>query len=115
VIGTRYVCATHLSAFNRDRALAQCRYLMTTAIPAVRAEFGGDLPIVLGGDLNLTDQGSPNTADCVPAGWLRAGDGGVQHVLVTGDHTVVSVGRLGLRYTDHPGLLVTLQPVRPAR
>ncbi|MEN3360153.1 MAG: hypothetical protein V7637_4135, partial [Mycobacteriales bacterium] len=37
VIGSHYVCATHLSAFDRDRALAQCRYLMNTAIPATQA------------------------------------------------------------------------------
>jgi hypothetical protein len=109
-IGSRYVCATHLSAFDRDRALAQCRYLMRTAIPDARARLGGDFPTVVGGDLNLTDGGSPNAGDCAPAGWVSAGDGGVQHVLATGDHTVVSIRRLGMSYTDHPGLLVTLRP-----
>lgn len=109
-IGSRYVCATHLSAFDRDRALAQCRYLMRTAIPEARIRLGGDFPTVVGGDLNLPDGGSPNAGDCAPAGWVSAGDGGVQHVLATGDHAVVSVRRLGMSYTDHPGLLVTLRP-----
>ena len=105
-----YLCATHLSAFDRDRALAQCRYLMNTAIPDTRARLGGYLPTMVGGDLNLTDRGSPNTGDCTPAGWLNTSDDGVQHVLATGDHTVVSIRRLAMTYTDHPALLVTLRP-----
>jgi endonuclease/exonuclease/phosphatase family metal-dependent hydrolase len=112
-VGSRYVCATHLSAFDHNRALAQCRYLMTTAIPDTYAQLGGYFPTVVGGDLNLTDRGSPNTGDCAPAGWLRTGDGGVQHVLATPDFAVVSVRRLAMTYTDHPALLVTLQPANP--
>lgn len=111
--GTGYICATHLAAFNGDRALAQCRYLMNTAIPQTQARLGGYFPTVVGGDLNLTDQGSPNTSDCLPAGWLRTGDGAFQHVLATADHTVVSVHRLAMTYTDHPALLVTLRSAEP--
>jgi endonuclease/exonuclease/phosphatase family metal-dependent hydrolase len=112
-IGSHYVCATHLSAFDHNRALAQCRYLMDTAIPDTHAQLGGYFPTVVGGDLNLTDRGSPNTGDCTPPGWLATGDGGVQHILVTPDHTVVSTRRLAMTYTDHPALLVTLQPTKP--
>jgi hypothetical protein len=109
-VGSHYVCATHLSAFDHGRALAQCRYLMSTAIPATQARLGGYFPTVVGGDLNLADRGSPNTGDCTPAGWRSTGDGGVQHVLATADHAVVSTRRLGMSYTDHPALLVTLRP-----
>ncbi len=108
--GSYYVCATHLSAFDHDRALTQCRYLMHTAIPDTRARLGGYHPTVVGGDLNLTDRGRPNTGDCIPAGWRNTGDGAVQHVLATADHTVGSTRRIGMRYTDHPALLVTLRP-----
>jgi hypothetical protein len=103
--GGESVCATHLSAFNRARALAQCRYLMTTAIPAARA----GRPAVVGGDLNLTDTGSPPVADCLPPGWLEVGDGGVQHVLATPGHTLLGTRRIALRYTDHSALVVTLR------
>jgi hypothetical protein len=109
-ISSHYICATHLSAFDRDRALAQCRYLMNTAIPDTRAGMGGYFPTVVGGDLNLTDRGSPNAGDCTPTGWRGTGDGGVQHILATADHTVVSTRRLAMNYTDHPGLLVVLRP-----
>jgi hypothetical protein len=112
-IGSHYVCATHLSAFDHERALAQCRYLVNTAIPEIRARLGGYFPTVVGGDLNLTDGGSPNAGESLPAGWLRAGDGGVQHILATADHIVVSTRRFGMTYTDHAALLVTLQPAEP--
>jgi hypothetical protein len=106
-IGSRYVCATHLSADDRAVAMAQCRYLMNTAIPDARAVMGGFFPTVVGADLNLTYRGRPNVQDCVPAGWFRKGDGGVQDVLATG-FTFVSTRRLSMSHTDHPGWLVTL-------
>jgi hypothetical protein len=119
VTGSHYVCATHLSAFDHQRALGQCRYLMDTAIPDTLTRLGGYHPTVVGGDLNLPDSGTgtgtgtgiPSVADCLPAGWRNAGDGGVQHVLATADHEITATHRLPMTYTDHPALLVTLRPV----
>jgi hypothetical protein len=107
-IGSRYVCATHLSADSRKVAMAQCRYLMNTAIPDARAMMGGFFPTVVGADLNLSFGGRPDVQDCVPAGWFRKGDGSVQDVLATG-FTFVSTRTLSMRHTDHPGWLVTLR------
>jgi Endonuclease/Exonuclease/phosphatase family len=115
VIDRDYLCTTHLSAFNRPRALAQCRYLMTRAIPGTQHRLGGYLPTVVGGDLNLPDRGTPNVADCLPPGWRNAGDGGVQHVLATPDRAVVGTRLVGMHFTDHPALVVTLRSTPPAR
>jgi hypothetical protein len=41
---------------------AQCRYLMTTAIP-------GRARTVVGADLNLTETGEASVRACTPAGW----------------------------------------------
>ncbi|MCW2506029.1 MAG: hypothetical protein JWO79_4313 [Actinomycetia bacterium] len=100
-----YACTTHLAATSRAHALAQCRYLLGTAIPAM----GGSAPTVLGGDLNLRSGGSPDVAACVPAGYLREDDGAVQHVLANGDFTPGPRTAIAMNgTTDHPGLLVTL-------
>jgi endonuclease/exonuclease/phosphatase family metal-dependent hydrolase len=111
-----YACTTHLANLNPAVALAQCGYLLGTAMPAVRRQ-GGYAPAVLGGDLNLSDGGSPDVRSCVPSGYLRADDGGVQHVVATTEFTVRSSSPIGLGgTTDHPGLLVTLtMPREPAR
>ncbi len=45
-------CTTHLADTSASVAWAQCRYLVGTAIPAVRAA-DSPAPAVLGGDLNL--------------------------------------------------------------
>jgi endonuclease/exonuclease/phosphatase family metal-dependent hydrolase len=101
--GDVYACVTHLASTSATVALAQCRYLLTTAIPAARRS-GGYRPTVLGGDLNLTDPRS-----CVPPGYVRRGDGGVQQVVATDDFVVDAAGTVDMaRTTDHPGLLVTL-------
>lgn len=103
-----YACTTHLASTNPTVALAQCRYLLDTAIPAVRAQ-GGYEPTVLGGDLNLSHGGSPDVRSCVPSGYLREDDGAVQHIVATTDFTVRSnilVDMDGM--TDHPGLLIAL-------
>jgi endonuclease/exonuclease/phosphatase family metal-dependent hydrolase len=106
--GGLYACTTHLASTSGTVALAQCRYLLGTALPAVRADAGYD-PTVLGGDLNLEYGGSPDLRACLPAGGAHAGDGGVQHVITTPDVTVVTEGNIDMRgSTDHPGLLVTL-------
>jgi hypothetical protein len=93
----REVCATHLVDGHPQTALAQCRWLLDR-VPA---------PAVVAGDLNLTARGG--IAGCVPAGWSRQGDGGVQWVLANGGATPVGTRRIRLRNTDHPGLLVTLR------
>lgn len=108
-IGSFYACATHLASTSPIVAFAQCGYLLNTAIPAMRARDGGYEPTVLGGDLNLRFDGSPDVRSCVPSGYLRRGDGGVQEIVATTDFTV-SFGRsiaMG-GTTDHPGLLVAL-------
>lgn len=102
-------CTTHLASTSATVALAQCRYLFATVLPSVRAR-GGYRPAVLGGDLNLRAGGSPDVRSCVPAGYPRLDDAGVQHVVATPDFTVISAVTLDLAgTTDHPGLLVELQ------
>jgi hypothetical protein len=92
----RQVCVTHLVDAHPDTALAQCRWLLDRVAA----------PAVVAGDLNLTARGVPG---CVPAGWSRQGDGGVQWVLASPDVTPAGMRRIPLRGTDHPGLLVTLR------
>jgi endonuclease/exonuclease/phosphatase family metal-dependent hydrolase len=106
--GGLYSCTTHLASTSATVALAQCRYLLATALPAMRSEAGYD-PTVLGGDLNLEYRGSPDLRACLPAGDAHAGDGGVQHVIATPDAAIADAGNIGMDgVTDHPGLLVTL-------
>ena len=101
-------CTTHLASTSATVALAQCRYLFGTVLPSVRAR-DGYRPVVLGGDLNLREGGSPDVRSCVPAGYPRRGDGGVQHVVATPEFAVASAARLDLAgTTDHPGLVVKL-------
>ena len=108
-VGNYVACTTHLESEDGPVALAQCQYLMNTAIPAVRAALGAGLPTVVGGDFNLRYGGSPDVPGCVPPGWFRKGDGGVQQVLATSDFTFRSTGRIGMTYTDHDAWLVTLR------
>ncbi len=108
-IGSFYACATHLASTSPTVALAQCDYLLDTIIPNVHAQDGGYEPTVVGGDFNLSYRGTPDVQSCVPANYLRAGDGGVQDIVATTDFTFspgTSIGMDGT--TDHPGLLVTL-------
>lgn len=108
-----YACTTHLDSRSTTVALAQCRYLLDTAIPAVRVQ-GGYQPTVLGGDLNLRQGQAPDVGSCVPAGYIHAGDGGDQQVIATDDFTVGARRPMGMNgTTDHPSLLVTLVPGRP--
>ena len=73
-------CATHLSNTSSAVALAQCHYLFDTAIPATRSQ---SQPIVVGGDFNLRNGGSPDVRACVPPGYTRADDGSVQQILAS--------------------------------
>lgn len=107
-IGNYYGCTTHLVSTDSSIAMAQCQYLMSHAIPTTWDLEGAYQPTVVGGDLNLRYQGSPNVQDCVPSGWFRKGDGDVQHVLATDDFTFDSSQKIGMWYTDHPAWLVDL-------
>lgn len=106
--GRFYACSTHLASTSPTIALAQCRYLLDVAIPALRAQHG-HLPAVVGGDLNLRYGASPDLRPCMPTGYLRLGDDHVQHVLATGEFTVSCSVSIGMGdTTDHPGLLATI-------
>jgi hypothetical protein len=108
-IGSFYACATHLASTSPTVALAQCDYLLGTVIPDVHARDSGYEPTVVGGDFNLSYGGTPDMRSCVPASYLRKGDGGVQDIVVTTDFTVSSDRSIGMDgTTDHPGLLVAL-------
>lgn len=103
-----YACTTHLASTSATVALAQCRYLLDTALPDVRRRGGRD-PLVLGGDLNLTSGGSPDAQSCLPSGYPRADDGALQHIVATPGFTVTSSRSINMHgTTDHPGLLVDL-------
>jgi hypothetical protein len=108
-IGNYYTCTTHLAANAAGIAMAQCHYLMNTAIPAARTAMGGYSPTVVGGDLNLKYGGNPNVQDCVPAGWFRKGDDGVQHILATSDFTFQFTRKINMSHTDHDAWLVALR------
>ncbi|GAB3434630.1 hypothetical protein [Flindersiella endophytica] len=105
-LGNYYACTTHLASGAGSVALAQCEYLMSSVVPAVWDYEGAVHPSVVGGDLNLKYQGSPNVQDCVPAGWYRKGDGDVQHIMATNDLPFGSSEEIGMDHTDHPGWLV---------
>lgn len=101
-------CTTHLAYTSTTIALAQCRYLLDTAAPAIWSRHGYE-PMVLGGDLNLSYGGSPDVRSCLPAGYRHHGDGALQHVMTTADVRLdrrQSIAMDGT--TDHPSLLVAL-------
>ncbi|HEY7176435.1 MAG TPA: endonuclease/exonuclease/phosphatase family protein, partial [Micromonosporaceae bacterium] len=109
-IGAFYACTTHLADTSRVIALAQCRYLLNTIVPAVRDRNGGLAPTVIGGDLNLGIAGPQNVEACVPSGYMRRGDGGVQYVIATADLSPASERAIAMHgTTDHPGLLVSFK------
>jgi hypothetical protein len=99
-------CTTHLADDTPSVALAQCEYLLSTAMPAFRTS-DPTVPAVVGADLNLP---APAAAPCLPAGYARRGDGGVQEIMSSSKLAIVADQRIDLRgATDHPGLLVTLR------
>jgi hypothetical protein len=113
-IGHFYACTTHLADTSRAVALAQCAYLFRTIIPVVSDRNGGAAPTVIGGDLNLATAGPDGIATCVPTGYLRVGDGGVQYVLATTGLSLSSEHAISMHATtDHPGLLVALTASTP--
>jgi hypothetical protein len=107
-VGAFEACTTHLASDDSTVALAQCHYLLTTAVQDVRA-LDADAPAVVGGDFNLGRGGPADVRTCVPPGYLRVDDSGVQQVLATSGFAMTSVSLVDMhRTTDHPGLLVTL-------
>jgi endonuclease/exonuclease/phosphatase family metal-dependent hydrolase len=101
-------CTTHTASTSRTVALAQCRYFLNTALPAIRRHVG-DLPATLGADLNLRAHGAPSPQSCLPSGYQRAGDGLLQDVIASHDFAVRSRTVIDMHgATDHPGLLVDL-------
>jgi endonuclease/exonuclease/phosphatase (EEP) superfamily protein YafD len=103
-----YACTTHLASTSAPVALAQCRYLLDTAIPAERTRGGLD-PVVLGGDLNVRSGGSPDARSCLPRGYAHADDGALQHIVASAGVTVRSTRLISMHgTTDHPALLVDL-------
>lgn len=103
-----YACTTHLTNTNRAVALSQCRYLMGTAIPAVRTSNRNG-PVILGADLNLGNGRSPNVESCVPPGLVRTDDGGTQYIVVSASLAITATRSIDMHgTTDHPSLLADL-------
>jgi endonuclease/exonuclease/phosphatase family protein len=108
-----YACTTHLSYITRPVPLEQCGHLLGTVIPGLRAQRGYE-PTVLAGDLNLVSGGTPDLQSCLPSGYLREDDGGVQQILATSDFAVRSRTLIDMDgTTDHPSLLISLAVERP--
>jgi hypothetical protein len=98
-------CTTHTASTSTAVALAQCRFLLSSALPRVRNQ-AGDVSAVLGADLNLP---WPGAQSCLPQGYQRADDGSVQDVVSSPAIAVRSRTVIDMRgATDHPGLLVEL-------
>jgi hypothetical protein len=103
-----FACTTHLASTSASVAVSQCRYLLGTAIPALRAQGVSD-PVVLGADLNLAPGGTADGRSCVPAGFVHADDGARQQIVASGDFRVTSSRSISMHgTTDHPALLAVL-------
>lgn len=100
-------CTTHTASTDTAIALAQCRYLLSSAVQTPRRR--GGKPIILAGDLNLRAGGSPNPQSCLPRGYQRTDDGALQDVMASPGITIRSHAAIDMQgATDHPGLLVDL-------
>jgi hypothetical protein len=106
--GDYYTCVTHLENDNGDVAMLQCQEVMNPLVPQFWGAHGGNLPTIVGGDLNLRFSGSPDVQDCVPPAWFRKGDGDVQHIMATDDFTFDSSELIPMQSTDHDAWLVHL-------
>lgn len=86
-----------------------------------------ELPVVVAGDLNLTDRGAPfrmiarNRRDAMRTGWtgptsFRARNRPlllrIDHVLIPGDWCAADADRFRLTGSDHAGLATTIGPCR---
>lgn len=95
-------CTTHLSSDHAPTALAQCQDL-------IRRAAGEPGPVVVAGDFNLPDRGSPGMGDCDRAGFSRRGDGSVQHLYASDELSFTATTEIDMMgTTDHPGLLSKL-------
>ncbi|HEU5473327.1 MAG TPA: endonuclease/exonuclease/phosphatase family protein [Actinophytocola sp.] len=95
-------CTTHLSSDNPPTALAQCQDLMHRAADYPR-------PVIVAGDFNLHDQGSPSMRDCDLNDFSRRSDGTVQHIYASNDLSFAQTTEIDMMgTTDHPGWLVTV-------
>ena len=113
-LATRFsACTTHTTSVNTTTALNQCRYLLNSAVSGIsRRDRAG--PMILGADLNLAARGSPGPQSCLPRGYQRADDGGLQSVVVSPGVEVRTHSVIDMQgTTDHPGLLVDLVLSRP--
>jgi hypothetical protein len=101
-------CTTHAASTSTAIALAQCRYLLSSAAQRMRHRGDGKR-IIFAGDLNVAARGAPNLQACVPDGYVRADDGDLQALVATPPIAVRSRSIIDMHgTTDHPGLLVDL-------
>lgn len=108
VLRAYLACTTHAASTSTAVALAQCRYLLHSAVPMLRGRAGDD-PVVVGADLNLLAGGVPGPQSCLPSGYQRADDGARQDVMTGPGIAVRSRTVIDMHgATDHPGLLVRL-------
>lgn len=104
--GVFSACTTHTASSSATVALEQCRYLLTSVVPGLDRRYGNG-PVIVGADLNLAPRGSPGPEACLPGGYQRADDGGVQDVVVSPGVGVRSRRVIDMQgTTDHPGLVV---------
>ena len=110
VLEAFFGCATHLSAADASVAMNQCKAITASVIPQLQSQEGAAWPAIVGGDFNLKySPGSTNNVqNCVPSGYTRKGDDGVQHYLVSNAIHFASAYKLGMQYTDHPALIAEL-------
>ena len=109
-LATRFsACTTHTSSSNRAIALNQCRYLLNSVLPGL-GRRNGVAPFIIGADLNLAAHGSPGPQSCLPSGYQRADDHGLQDVVVSPTIGIRSHSVIDMQgTTDHPGLLVDVE------
>jgi hypothetical protein len=107
-VGAYFACTTHADDGSTTVALAQCRYLLSSAVPMIRTHDTAD-PVILGADLNLPAGGRPSPQSCLPSGYLRADDGARQDVVASPGFTLRSRTVIDMHgTTDHPALFVEL-------
>jgi hypothetical protein len=103
-----FACTTHAASTNTTIALAQCRYLLSSAEQLVRRHDSGDR-ITVAGDFNVAAGGAPNPQACLPHGYKRADDGALQDVVASPSIAIRSRSVIDMHgATDHPALLVEL-------
>lgn len=108
VVAAYFACTTHTASTSSAVALAQCRYLLNSAVPMIRARAGG-APVIVGADLNLPAGGLPDPQSCLPHGYQRVDDGSRQDVITSSGFALRSRTVIDMHgATDHPGLFATL-------